>query len=455
MINLLPPDRGVTVKLKMNKDNIYYPDVQNKVVSNPNELLRALRLGFAGRTTSKTGMNDTSSRSHCLFTIQLTFGERKGRLNIVDLAGSENANAAVNDTNKKEASEINRSLLNLGRVLRAIVDKDKFIPFTGSVLTKLLKSSLGGNSKTLMISTVSPSDSNLQQTLSTLNYSIIAKQVVNKPTIHRDPKDMIITELHSKIAKLLNHMMENGVDVDLSSIDFLIRDNHYGFLPSVKQLQDAKEKRQRKKDIEAGIIVPGEEIKDGNQGVPTQDGIDIAPVNNNQYNISEAQRRLEGVSRDLTTTKKRIEDAHKEEKDNEGKWDTLKLDEELKINCCAKEIQKLNKTKCQLEKELQKGSKYDMELDKLIFCEQLSKHMFGSQVKSKFQYLKKDRKIIINEKNQNEFLRSLCQKQIITSHTHNIFNKKMYKIIGVKFVEGTVSQSANVDLKKPQEGNLL
>lgn len=93
----------------------------------------------------------------------------------------------------KEAAKINLSLSALGNVISALVDgKKDHIPYRDSKLTRILNDSLGGNTKTVMIATISPADYNYEETLSTLRYSSRAKFIQNKPIINEDPKDALL-----------------------------------------------------------------------------------------------------------------------------------------------------------------------------------------------------------------------------------------------------------------------
>lgn len=135
---------------------------------------------------------------------------------MVDLAGSERADATgATGQRLKEGAHINKSLVTLGSVISALAElssldpKDQndqrkkcFIPYRDSVLTWLLKDSLGGNSKTIMIATISPADCNYGETLSTLRYANRAKNIINKPTINEDPNVKLIRELRNEISKL-------------------------------------------------------------------------------------------------------------------------------------------------------------------------------------------------------------------------------------------------------------
>ncbi|CAG2222722.1 KIF13 [Mytilus edulis] len=136
-------------------------------------------------------------------------GEKASKISLVDLAGSERAQktGAVGDR-LKEGSNINKSLTTLGLVISALADqsagkkKDKFVPYRDSVLTWLLKDNLGGNSKTVMVATLSPSADNYEETLSTLRYADRAKRIVNHAVINEDPNAKIIHDLRSELENL-------------------------------------------------------------------------------------------------------------------------------------------------------------------------------------------------------------------------------------------------------------
>merc|ERR1711988_815965 len=158
-------------------------------------------------------MNNTSSRSHSIFTIVCECATendagkpsiRVGKLNLVDLAGSERqSKTGASGDRLKEATKINLSLSALGNVISALVDgKTTHIPYRDSKLTRLLKDSLGGNTKTMMVACLSPSDNNYDETISTLRYANRAKNIKNKPKINEDPKDAMLREYQEEIEKL-------------------------------------------------------------------------------------------------------------------------------------------------------------------------------------------------------------------------------------------------------------
>ncbi|XP_035993560.1 kinesin-like protein KIF16B isoform X3 [Fundulus heteroclitus] len=205
------------------KDGPYVEDLSKHLVQNYSDVEELMEAGNINRTTASTSMNDVSSRSHAIFTINFTQAkfdaempsETVSKIHLVDLAGSERAEATgATGVRLKEGGNINKSLVTLGNVISALADmaqdggnpglkkKAVFVPYRDSVLTWLLKDSLGGNSKTIMIATVSPADVNYGETLSTLRYANRAKNIINKPTINEDCNVRLIRELRAEIARL-------------------------------------------------------------------------------------------------------------------------------------------------------------------------------------------------------------------------------------------------------------
>ncbi|KAI0426174.1 kinesin motor domain-containing protein [Xylaria sp. FL1042] len=182
----------------------YVKDLTEVPVRNFREILRYMKAGDASRTTASTKMNDTSSRSHAVFTIMLKqihhdmetdeTTERSSRIRLVDLAGSERAKSTeATGARLREGSNINKSLTTLGRVIAALADPKAsrpgkrsrdIVPYRDSILTWLLKDSLGGNSKTAMIACIAPSD--YEETLSTLRYADQAKRIRTRAVVNQD-----------------------------------------------------------------------------------------------------------------------------------------------------------------------------------------------------------------------------------------------------------------------------
>lgn len=185
-----------------------------------------LKIGSHKRQVAATKCNDLSSRSHTVFTVTVYMkrtsdtGEEyvsAGKLNLVDLAGSENIQrSGAENKRAAEAGLINKSLLTLGRVINALVDRNSHIPYRESKLTRLLQDSLGGRTKTCIIATLSPAKSNLEETISTLDYAFRAKNIRNKPQMNQlMSKKTLIREFTSEIEKLKSELIatrqRNGV----------------------------------------------------------------------------------------------------------------------------------------------------------------------------------------------------------------------------------------------------
>ncbi|KAG5986077.1 hypothetical protein E4U43_005674 [Claviceps pusilla] len=181
----------------------YVKDLTEVPVRNIDEIMRWMKNGDQSRTTASTKMNDTSSRSHAVFTIMLKqihhdmdtdeTTERSSRIRLVDLAGSERAKATeATGARLREGSNINKSLTTLGRVIAALADpkalrsgkRKDVVPYRDSILTWLLKDSLGGNSKTAMIACIAPAD--YDETLSTLRYADQAKRIRTRAVVNQD-----------------------------------------------------------------------------------------------------------------------------------------------------------------------------------------------------------------------------------------------------------------------------
>ncbi|KIW41903.1 uncharacterized protein PV06_05499 [Exophiala oligosperma] len=205
----------------------YVEDLAKLAVRSFKEIENLMDEGNKARTVAATNMNETSSRSHAVFTLTLTQKrhdvetsmdtEKVAKISLVDLAGSERATSTgATGARLKEGAEINRSLSTLGRVIAALADlssgkKGLKVPYRDSVLTWLLKDSLGGNSMTAMIAAISPADINFEETLSTLRYADSAKRIKNHAVINEDPNARMIRELKEELAKLRSQLGGGGI----------------------------------------------------------------------------------------------------------------------------------------------------------------------------------------------------------------------------------------------------
>ena len=196
----------------------YVEGLSQVSVKSADELLALLDKGNRNRSVAATRMNEHSSRSHSIFTIVLKIGKREqgdakvGKISLVDLAGSERVgHAGTSGQRLKEGAKINQSLTALGLVIKALVDQQQsattrnntkknhhhhHIPYRDSILTWLLKESLGGNAKTIMLATVNPLEQYSDESLSTLRYASQAKCIINNAVVNEDPKSKLIRGIH-------------------------------------------------------------------------------------------------------------------------------------------------------------------------------------------------------------------------------------------------------------------
>lgn len=243
--DLLAPDDGP--KLKIYDDNsrknhltTVVQGMEERHIINATDGLKWLQEGSVKRQVAATKCNDLSSRSHSVFTITV-HAKRKtedgedylvtGKLNLVDLAGSENIQrSGAENKRAAEAGLINKSLLTLGRVINALVDRSAHIPYRESKLTRLLQDSLGGRTKTCIIATVSPAKSNLEETLSTLEYAFRAKDIRNKPQLNAlINKKTLLRDFTSEIERLKSELIatrqRNGVYLSTESYEEITAQN--------------------------------------------------------------------------------------------------------------------------------------------------------------------------------------------------------------------------------------
>ncbi|KAG1662032.1 Kinesin-like protein unc-104 [Nymphon striatum] len=209
----------------------YVEDLSKLAVTNYSDIHDLMEEGNKARTVAATNMNETSSRSHAVFSIIFTqrkedssiklATEKVSKISLVDLAGSERAESTgAKGTRLKEGANINKSLTTLGKVISALAEvatkkkkKADFIPYRDSVLTWLLRESLGGNSKTIMVAAISPADINYDETLSTLRYADRAKQIMCKAVINEDANAKLIRELKEEIGRLRDLLVMEGIEV--------------------------------------------------------------------------------------------------------------------------------------------------------------------------------------------------------------------------------------------------
>ncbi|XP_056129822.1 kinesin-like protein KIF1B isoform X2 [Lampris incognitus] len=206
----------------------YVEDLSKLAVTSYTDIADLMDAGNKARTVAATNMNETSSRSHAVFTIVFTqrkhdsetdlSTEKVSKISLVDLAGSERADSTgAKGTRLKEGANINKSLTTLGKVISALAEVSKkkkktdFIPYRDSVLTWLLRENLGGNSRTAMVAALSPADINYDETLSTLRYADRAKNIKCNAVINEDPNNKLVRDLKDEVARLKDLLRAQGL----------------------------------------------------------------------------------------------------------------------------------------------------------------------------------------------------------------------------------------------------
>ncbi|KAM3862858.1 kinesin-like protein KIF11 [Diretmus argenteus] len=308
LFDLLSTAEDVSERLQLfddprNKRGVVVKGLEEVTVHNKDEVYQILERGAAKRKTASTLMNAYSSRSHSVFSVTIHMKEmtldgeelvKIGKLNLVDLAGSENiGRSGAVDKRAREAGSINQSLLTLGRVITALVEKRPHIPYRESKLTRILQDSLGGRTKTSIIATVSPSSSNLEETLSTLEYANRAKNIMNKPEVNQKlTKRTLIKEYTEEIERLKRDLAatrdKNGVYLSMENYESLS-----GQITSQEEQMTEYSER---------IAAMEEELKKVTElFMDSKTRLDQCAVD-----LDEKQQRLEETSRSLQETKHQL-----------------------------------------------------------------------------------------------------------------------------------------------------
>ncbi|XP_061128627.1 kinesin-like protein KIF1B isoform X6 [Syngnathus typhle] len=247
----------------------YVEDLSKLAVTSYTDIADLMDAGNKARTVAATNMNETSSRSHAVFTIVFTqrkhdsetdlSTEKVSKISLVDLAGSERADSTgAKGTRLKEGANINKSLTTLGKVISALAEVDNctskskkkkksdFIPYRDSVLTWLLRENLGGNSRTAMVAALSPADINYDETLSTLRYADRAKNIKCNAVINEDPNNKLVRDLKDEVARLKELLRAQGLgDILDTPIGSLTASPSSGSLCSQGALQSATSIQER------------------------------------------------------------------------------------------------------------------------------------------------------------------------------------------------------------------
>ncbi|XP_056631662.1 kinesin-like protein KIF11-A isoform X1 [Diorhabda sublineata] len=239
--DLLSDDENTLQMYSAPKGSVSIQGLTEISVHSGEGICKLLQRGIMKRQIAPTLMNHQSSRSHTVFSIVVNTREttisgddilKTGKINLVDLAGNENiARSGCKDMRAMELANINKSLLTLGRVIQALVDKSqKHVPYRDSKLTRILQDSLGGHTKTVIIATISPASNSYEVTASTLEYASRARDIKNTPTVNEKmTKHEIINSLVEEIDRL-----QKDLDAARSGTGFYVdKDNYQKMLDAI------------------------------------------------------------------------------------------------------------------------------------------------------------------------------------------------------------------------------
>lgn len=200
---------GSNLKLKNQKKGVKIEGLREVYTTCEFDILELLKVGIVNKASREEKGITKLGLSHCFFVInveqqQADGGFKVGKLFMVDLAGASLENNAGQQT--EQIKSINTSLSSLGIVINALTEKaPSHVPYRASKLTRILEDSLGGNSKTIIVVTCSPSPICIEETLSSLRFATRVKSVKNFPTINRDCS---IHELKQKFLKTLENLRD-------------------------------------------------------------------------------------------------------------------------------------------------------------------------------------------------------------------------------------------------------
>ena len=205
-----------SLEIRESPDNgVFVANAYKGYVLNDQEVLQLMNEGELNRHYGQTKMNDLSSRSHTILSLEIQSKAnnsnkvKKSTLHFVDLAGSERiAQAGTEGKRAKEGMYINKSLLNLGIVIDHLSKGRKHIPYRDSKLTRMLSSSLGGNSRTAIICTVSPALSNLEHSINTLRFGSRAIKIQNHHKVNEITNKKTIEEFNNKVITVNKNMLK-------------------------------------------------------------------------------------------------------------------------------------------------------------------------------------------------------------------------------------------------------
>lgn len=324
------------------------------------EIMSLLHQGNRNRTTEPTAANVTSSRSHAVLqviveqrdaTANIVSQVNIGKLSMIDLAGSERASQTQNRGIRMiEGANINRSLLALGNCINALSSAADFVPYRDSKMTRLLKDSLGGNCRTVMIANCGPSHIHYEDTHNTLKYANRAKNIKTKVTrnvvtvsAHVAKYQQIIQDLRSEISTLKGKLAAEGEEQAVNkgvgraeASELEVEEN---------QRQSAKWKQELMQNFEERVRLKRELIDLAHQAQSHMVDRNRAQVDISQWESRNLNEENKEIPRPIRDMQRQLSDV---------KSDLLQVDKAT------------NKLKEELDKNLNVGQRLQVELPKRV-----------------------------------------------------------------------------------------
>eukprot|EP01059_Diplonema_ambulator_P006450 TRINITY_DN16152_c0_g1_i1.p1 TRINITY_DN16152_c0_g1~~TRINITY_DN16152_c0_g1_i1.p1 ORF type:complete len:1050 (+),score=478.38 TRINITY_DN16152_c0_g1_i1:200-3349(+) len=335
-------DKYRECKVRFSPDKgTYVEGITRLQVHNAKETMHSMQGGMKYRAVASHSLNATSSRSHAIFQICLKQSfilgtTRVSNINIVDLAGSErikmtHATGSVLD----EAKNINQSLSTLRRVIDTLIENSKMRakkipPYRESMLTWVLKDSLGGNSKTVMIAAISPHFSNYDDTLNTLRYALKAKSIVLHAHVNEEQTAFMVNALKKEL-ELLKQQMASGVGYSGDPVELQ---------QAIEELKKTEtEAEEFKKRAETEMKIKDEQVKEEKKQR-------FAAVFRNAFFIEkkrmDTEDRLAAKDKEIQELREELQAVHNEMRNIQDRANEKAAKEALKAQANQDEIERLS-----------------------------------------------------------------------------------------------------------------
>ncbi|KAJ3395479.1 Kinesin-like protein kif15 [Lobulomyces angularis] len=455
----MPP---CTLREDLKRGGIFIAGATEQCIISSGDAQKLLEIGSSNRRTASTEMNTRSSRSHSILTLTIQTKTssngitsiKESRVNLVDLAGSERQKSANTDGQRlKEGSHINKSLLTLGTCINALVDvsngKPRHVHYRDSKLTLLLKDSLGGNSKSTMIATVSSNPLSLSESISTLRFAQRAKMVKNKAHINQLLEANSLLQLQEEIKRLQVKLEEAESKVTDSSklvssqtsanrkFEFeLLKNLSFNFEKEKKVNEELQAEvfmqRQKYSNLKMLFRLKSEEVKRLKEGKSDEDA-----VRQLHSEIAILGVIIEECEKDVSKIRllqKRLAEQYESQSHIQ---DELRCYKKMEMDWCLKILEFENERK---------------EFEKLIFNERkvFEAEILKSENKEYFISLTTKIESLINE------VQSLkLENKQISSHIEKELDEKISILAELEEVKDQVLYLENVRAEQQEEVKLL